>query len=208
MKPSQLLLQTETHLATHRRSPVNLVKRMTGVPEPVVPHRDIGKHLQDAASLLAEYRPTDLATICRQYFVIRMQEAADRFIRDQYGRRDAAMITGIWLRRAAEGRPYPAISLRPGNRQRPIPLPPRRQVPPAHGQHKLAHAQSPEAKRHVQAKPPAAAGYHRHRHTTAAAADQRYRRTPQHHPVGRQSRWRHEYAIPPDAIRQYLEDNP
>ena len=111
MKPFQLLLQTETHLATHRRGPVSLVKRMTAVLEHVVPHPHIGQHLQAAASLLAEYRPPDLATICRQYSGILMLEEADRFIRDQYGRRDAAMIISIRLRRAAEGRPYPAISL-------------------------------------------------------------------------------------------------
>ena len=119
MATSDLLLKTEASLALNRDRDVSLIETVYNIMRPYVPYHYVIHYLAAAARLLAEYRPTQLAHIIDQYPGVDpksgylMLQEAERFIHKQYGRRNAVMIIGAWLRCAAEGRPYPGINQSP-----------------------------------------------------------------------------------------------
>ena len=119
MDTSDLLLKTEYTLALNRDRHVNLIETVYNIMRPYVPYHYVIHHLAAAARLLAEYRPTWLAHIIDQYPGVDpksgylMLQEAERLIRKQYSRRDAARVIETWLHCAAEGRPYPAVSQSP-----------------------------------------------------------------------------------------------
>ena len=97
----------------------NLIETVYNIMRPYVPYHYVANHIRAAARLLAEYHPPELAHIINRFPTIShktafdMLQQAERYIQRRYGRRDRAMIIGIWLRRAAEGRPYPAVNQKP-----------------------------------------------------------------------------------------------
>ena len=122
MDLSDLLLKTEATLVNRGR-PVSLIETVYNIMRPYVPYHYIGNHVLAVARVMAEYSPPELATIVNRFPSIRqshdvksafkMLDKAEQFIRSRYGRRHTARIIGIWLRRAAEARPYPDVNLCP-----------------------------------------------------------------------------------------------
>ena len=115
-----LLLKTADTLDLNPGRPVSLIKTVYNIMRPHVPYHYIGNHVTIVARALAEYSPTELAPIINRFPSIRrshdvksafqMLDEAEQHIRNRYGRRHTAGIIGIWLRRTAEGRPYPAVN--------------------------------------------------------------------------------------------------